>query len=214
MNPTTTSPHELPMGAERAGEADETTEREAEVARLTRELIETLGEDPSREGLVRTPERVARVWSELTEGYSQRLEDVVNGALFEAKGSEMVIVRDIEVMSLCEHHLLPWFGRAHVAYLPRKRIIGLSKIARVADVFARRLQVQERFTTQLAGAIDDVLDPWGVGVVVEARHMCMMMRGVEKAHSLTTTSSLLGKFSEDARTRSEFLSLISNRMTG
>lgn len=201
------------MSAERRAAGDG-PEREARIARLTRELIEALGEDPLREGLLRTPERVARVWTDLTKGYRQDLRKIVNGALFEAKGSEMVIVRDIEVMSLCEHHLLPWYGRAHVAYLPRKRIIGLSKIARVADVFARRLQVQERFTTEVAAAIDEVLDPWGVGVVVEARHMCMMMRGVEKAHSLTTTSSLIGKFAEDARTRAEFLSLISNRMSG
>jgi len=187
--------------------------REKRIARLTRELIEVLGEDPEREGLVRTPERVARVWTDLTRGYRATVPEVVNGALFDAKGSEMVIVRDVEVMSLCEHHLLPWYGRAHVAYLPKKQIIGLSKIARLADLFAHRLQVQERFTTQLASAVDEVLDPWGVGVVVEARHMCMMMRGVEKAHSLTTTSSLIGKFSEDPRTRSEFLSLISNRMS-
>jgi GTP cyclohydrolase I len=206
MKPKTTSRPEPPRGSEEA--------RERRIAELTRELLEHLGEDPTREGLVRTPERVARAWLDLTAGYGQTVEGVVNGAIFEAEGSEMVIVRDIEVMSLCEHHLLPWYGSAHVAYLPRKRIIGLSKIARIADLFARRLQVQERFTTQLATAVERVLDPWGVGVVVEARHMCMMMRGVEKGQSFTTTSSLLGKFSEDPRTRAEFLSLISNRLIG
>lgn len=203
MKPRTMSPPAAPSG-----------EREARIAALTRELIELLGEDPEREGLVRTPARVGRVWLDLTTGYAQNLDDVVNGALYEAHGSEMVVVRDIEVMSLCEHHLLPWYGRAHVAYLPRTRIIGLSKVARIADMFARRLQVQERFTTQLATALSEVLDPWGVGVVVEARHMCMMMRGVEKGQSYTTTSSLLGKFAEDPRTRAEFLSLIANRLSG
>ncbi len=192
---------------------DDRTPRETRIAELTAELLECLGEDPAREGLRATPTRVARAWRDLTKGYDQNLEDVVNGALFEAVGSEMVIVRDIEVMSLCEHHLLPFYGRAHIAYLPKERVIGLSKTARVLDMYARRLQVQERLTTQTADALDRVLEPHGVAVVIEARHMCMMMRGVEKAHSLTTTSSLVGKFKDDPATRAEFLSLISNRVS-
>jgi len=184
---------------------------EPRIEELTRELLTRIGEDPEREGLLHTPERVARTWTELTRGYRLELSAVVNGALFEAPGSEMVIVRDIEIVSLCEHHLLPFYGRCHVAYLPKKHVLGLSKVARITDMFARRLQVQERLTTQVAAAVEEVLDPWGVGVVIEARHMCMIMRGVEKAHSLTTTSSLLGKFKEDPATRAEFMSLISNR---
>jgi GTP cyclohydrolase I len=184
---------------------------EARIAELTRELLSRIGEDPTREGLARTPERVGRAWVEITRGYRQDVSTIVNGALFQAPGSEMVIVRDIELVSLCEHHLLPFYGRCHVAYLPNKSVVGLSKVARIVDVFARRLQVQERLTTEIAAAVDDVVDPWGVGVVIEARHMCMMMRGVEKVHSLTTTSSLLGKFKEDSATRAEFMSLISNR---
>ena len=185
---------------------------ESRIAELTHALLSELGEDPDREGLVRTPDRVARAWRDLTVGYRTNLDTVVNNAVFDAVGSEMVIVRDIEVMSLCEHHLLPFYGRAHVAYLPDKWVIGLSKIARIVDMFARRLQIQERITTETAAAIEEVLEPHGVAVVIEAHHMCMMMRGVEKAHSITTTSSLLGKFKEDAATRAEFLSLISNRV--
>jgi len=182
--------------------------------RLIEELLIALGEDTERQGLVRTPDRVARSWVELTQGYEQSLDDVVGHGIFDAMGSEMVVVRDIEVMSLCEHHLLPFYGRCHVAYLPKDRILGLSKVARIVDMFARRLQVQERLTTQIAAAIEEVLDPHGVGVVIEAKHMCMMMRGVEKAHSETATSSVLGKFREDPKTRAEFLSLVSSRIGG
>jgi GTP cyclohydrolase I len=181
------------------------------VTALTERLLTVMGEYPGRSGLVDTPSRVARSWRDLTVGYRQTLEEVVNGALFPAEGSEMVVVRDIELVSLCEHHLLPFHGRAHVAYLPSRQVIGLSKVARIVDMFARRLQVQERITTEVADALESVLDPIGVAVVVEARHMCMTMRGVGKAHSETATSVLRGPFRDDPATRSEFLSLISNR---
>ena len=192
----------------------EPTEQLPVLRRLIEELLIALGEDTERQGLVRTPDRVARSWVELTQGYEQSLDDVVGHGIFDAMGSEMVVVRDIEVMSLCEHHLLPFYGRCHVAYLPKDRILGLSKVARIVDMFARRLQVQERLTTQIAAAIEEVLDPHGVGVVIEAKHMCMMMRGVEKAHSETATSSVLGKFREDPKTRAEFLSLVPSRIGG
>lgn len=171
-------------------------------------LIRQLGEDPVRPGLRRTPERVVRSLRFLTAGYDEDLAHVVAGALFDEPYSEMVMVRDIEVYSLCEHHLLPFFGVAHVAYIPDGRIIGLSKLARVVDLFARRLQVQERLTTQIAEALDRVLEPLGVGVVVEASHLCMMMRGVQKQSSRTVTSSMRGTFLSDARTRMEFINLI------
>jgi GTP cyclohydrolase I len=178
---------------------------------LVRSLLGELGEDPDREGLLRTPSRVARSYRFLLSGYDQRLETLVNGAIFEEPYSEMVVVRDIEVYSLCEHHLLPFFGKAHVAYIPDGRILGLSKIARIVDMFARRLQVQERLTTEIADALQTVLAPQGVGVVIEATHLCMAMRGVEKQNSSAVTSSLTGCFRDDDKSRNEFLSLIGRR---
>ena len=172
-------------------------------------LLRELGEDPSREGLKSTPERVEKSLRFLTSGYMVNIEDLVNGALFEDKDTdEMVIVKDIDLYSLCEHHLLPFFGKCHVAYLPDGKIVGLSKIPRIVNAYARRLQVQEKLTTQIANCLQTTLQPKGVGVVIEAFHLCMAMRGVEKQNAYTTTSSMLGFFKEDARTRSEFLSLI------
>jgi GTP cyclohydrolase I len=175
---------------------------------LIRSLLTEIGEDPARPGLVQTPARVARSLRFLLSGYTLNLKDLVNGAIFEEPYSEMVVVRDIEVYSLCEHHLLPFFGKAHVAYLPNGRILGLSKIPRIVDMFARRLQVQERLTTQIGDALQDVLEPDGVGVIIEATHLCMAMRGVAKQNSVTVTSAMLGVFHTDARTRHEFLELI------
>jgi GTP cyclohydrolase I len=172
------------------------------------ELLEAIGEDPQREGLLKTPTRAARAFEFLTNGYRQSLDDVVNGAIFESDTSEIILVKDIELYSMCEHHLLPFIGRAHVAYIPQGKVIGLSKVARLVDVFARRLQIQENLTMQIADALMKTLHPSGVGVVVEAKHLCMMMRGVEKQNSSMTTSCLLGTFKEDARTRSEFFSLL------
>ena len=174
-------------------------------------LLAEVGEDPTREGLARTPERVARALRFLTGGYDTNIGEVVNDALFAVDSSEMVIVRDIDFYSLCEHHLLPFFGRCHVAYLPRARVIGLSKIPRLIEMFSRRLQVQERLTTQIASSLAEVLDPLGVGVVVEATHLCIRMRGVEKQNAFATTSAMLGSFRDDARTRMEFLELIGRR---
>jgi GTP cyclohydrolase I len=181
---------------------------EADTAALIENLLGRLGEDPTREGLLRTPDRVARSLDFLTSGYDQNIGQVLNGAIFEESYSEMVVVKDIELYSLCEHHLLPFFGRAHVAYVPDGRVVGLSKLPRLVDVFARRLQVQERLTTQIAGALDEVLLPQGVGVVIEAAHLCMMMRGVQKQNSQTITSSMRGVFLSDPRTRGEFLALL------
>jgi GTP cyclohydrolase I len=178
-----------------------------EVAALVREMLTGLGEDPERDGLRATPDRVARSLAYLTSGYEMDPRAVVGEALFEAEYDEMVTVH-LEVYSLCEHHLLPFFGRCHIAYLPSGKIVGLSKLARLAEVYSRRLQVQERLTTEIANAIDEVLEPKGVGVVIEAQHLCMMMRGVEKQHSSAVTSCMLGRFRTDARTRGEFLSLI------
>lgn len=177
---------------------------------LYAELITRLGEDPTRDGLVKTPERAAKAMSFLTKGYQEDAEEILRGALFDVEYDEMVIVRDIEVFSLCEHHMLPFFGKVHVAYIPKGKVIGLSKIARLVEVFARRLQVQERLTRQIADAIQDAIDPQGVGVVVEARHLCMMMRGVEKQNSSTVTSAMQGIFHQQ-NTRAEFLSLVQCR---
>lgn len=175
---------------------------------LIRELLSELGEDPSREGLQKTPLRVSQMYDFLTKGYHEDVKKVLNGAVFKEEYSEMVIVRDIDFFSLCEHHLIPFFGKVHVAYIPNGKIIGLSKIPRVVEVFSRRLQVQERMTQQIAQILYDYLNPQGVGVVIEARHLCMIMRGVEKQNSVATTSSMLGVFRDDVKTRSEFLTLI------
>jgi GTP cyclohydrolase IA len=182
-----------------------------DLARLVdayRELLDGIGEDLDREGLRRTPDRAARALEFLTQGYRQDICDVINDAVFESDASEIILVKDIELYSLCEHHLLPFIGRAHVAYIPNGIVIGLSKAARIVDVFARRLQIQENLTTQIAESLMGCLEPAGVAVVVEAKHLCMMMRGVEKQNSVMKTSCLLGVFKEDARTRSEFLSLL------
>lgn len=183
---------------------EETTER---VAEATKEVIDALGEDVDREGLHDTPERVAKSMQFLTQGYAQDPEEILSAALFEEDYSEIILVRDIELYSLCEHHMLPFFGKAHVGYIPNGKIVGLSKIPRVVDVFARRLQVQERLTLEIRDAIEDVLNPLGVAVVIEAQHMCMVMRGVEKQHSLTTTSAMSGEFMQES-TRHEFMRLI------
>jgi len=188
-------------------DVDEASIDDAGYAALVRQQLALLGEDPEREGLVRTPERVAKAMQFLTAGYEMTVEDVVGSALFEEHHENMVMVRDIELYSLCEHHMLPFFGKAHVAYIPNGRIVGLSKLPRIVEMFARRLQVQERLTDQVASAIDDVLAPRGVGVVIEAYHMCMMMRGVEKQNSRTITSALRGVFRDDGKTRDEFLRL-------
>jgi GTP cyclohydrolase I len=185
--------------------------RESDLERIAdayRGLLQGIGEDTDREGLRRTPDRAARALEFLTQGYRQNLDEIINGAVFESGASEIVLVKDIELYSLCEHHLLPFIGRAHVAYLPNGKVIGLSKVARIVDVFARRLQIQENLTTQIAESLMRCLEPSGVAVVVEAKHLCMMMRGVEKQNSVMKTSCLLGTFKEDARTRSEFLSLL------
>lgn len=175
---------------------------------LVRQMLTEIGEDPRREGLLKTPERVERCWKFLTRGYGQELKSVVNGALFKAESDDMVIVRDIEFFSMCEHHMLPFFGRCHVGYIPNGRIIGVSKVARIVDMFSRRLQVQERLTREISSALEEILNARGVGVVMEARHLCMQMRGVEKQNSVMTTSSMLGSFRRELATRNEFTRLI------
>ncbi|MBI4383508.1 MAG: GTP cyclohydrolase I FolE [Nitrospinae bacterium] len=185
-------------------------QRQIEVKELVKNMLIEMGEDPAREGLANTPERVERSMKYLTSGYWVNIDELVNDAVFTESYNEMVIVKDIEMFSLCEHHLLPFFGRCHVAYLPQGKIIGLSKIPRIVDAFSRRLQVQERLTTQIAECLNKILEPTGVAVVIEALHLCMSMRGVEKQNSYATTSSMLGSFKTDAITRSEFLSLIQN----
>ena len=175
---------------------------------LYSEIIRRLGEDPTRDGLMKTPERMEKSMTFLTHGYTQTVSQVLHNALFDVDYDEMVIVKDIEFFSLCEHHMLPFFGRAHVAYVPNGKVIGLSKMARVVDVYARRLQVQERLTRQISDAIEEAIAPQGVGVILEAQHLCMMMRGVEKQHSSTVTSAMLGVFKTQLQTRNEFLSLV------
>jgi GTP cyclohydrolase I len=178
---------------------------------LVQEMIVRLGEDPTREGLTNTPERVHRAYEFLTKGYQEDPEAMLKKALFTVDYDEMVIVKDVEMFSLCEHHMLPFFGKVHVAYIPNGKVIGLSKIPRLIEIFSRRLQIQERLTTQIAETIQQAIEPQGVGVVIEARHLCMMMRGVEKQHSAAVTSSMLGSFRQNQETRTEFLSLIRNR---
>lgn len=185
--------------------------RQESIADQIRKIIQIVGEDPNREGLRKTPERYEKAFKFLTSGYHQNVDNVLNGATFSVAYDEMVVVKDIEFFSLCEHHLLPFFGKAHVAYLPDKRVIGLSKIARVVNMFARRLQIQERMTSQIAKAIEDKIAPQGVGVIIEARHLCMQMRGVEKQHGSAVTSAMLGAFRHNKQTRDEFLALIRPR---
>jgi GTP cyclohydrolase I len=194
-----------------AHDLDAAPERNPEFEGIVHRMIELIGENPEREGLLKTPERVANSLTWLTRGYDLDVNDVVGDAVFEESHSSMVMVRDIEVYSLCEHHVLPFFGKAHVAYIPDGRIVGLSKLPRIVEVFARRLQVQERLTEQIAQAVEDVLNPKGVGVVIEAYHLCMMMRGVQKQNSQTVTSAVRGLFRSDPRTREEFLSLTQSR---
>jgi GTP cyclohydrolase I len=187
---------------------------ERSIVPQVREMLARLVEDPAREGLLRTPERVDQALKFLTGGYRADIQKVVNGALYEVKYDEMVVVRDIEFFSLCEHHLLPFFGKIHVAYLPRDKVIGLSKLPRIVDVFARRLQIQERLTQEVAQTIQEVVNPLGVGVICEARHFCMMMRGVEKQHSGAMTSAMLGAFRDRKETRDEFLALVNHKGNG
>jgi GTP cyclohydrolase IA len=181
------------------------------VADLVRKIIKIVGEDPEREGLRKTPERYEKALKFLTSGYHQNADSILNGATFSVCYDEMVVVKDIEFFSLCEHHLLPFFGKCHVAYLPNKRVIGLSKVARLVNMFARRLQIQERLTSQIAKAIEEKISPEGVGVIVEARHLCMQMRGVEKQHGQAVTSAMLGAFRQNKQTRDEFLSLVRSK---
>jgi GTP cyclohydrolase I len=181
------------------------------VASLVRKMITLIGEDPEREGLKKTPERYEKALKFLTSGYHQNVDHLLNGATFSVCYDEMVVVKDIEFFSLCEHHLLPFFGKAHVAYLPSKKVIGLSKVARLVNMFARRLQIQERMTSQIARAIEEKIAPQGVGVIIEARHLCMQMRGVEKQHGQAVTSAMLGAFRDNKQTRDEFLALVGKK---
>jgi GTP cyclohydrolase I len=187
--------------------------KEASTEEIYRELLRRMGEDPSRDGLIATPARVEKTMAFLTKGYHEDPNQLLRGALFDVEYDEMVIVKDVEMFSLCEHHMLPFFGKVHVAYIPKRKVVGLSKIARLVEVFARRLQVQERMTRQIADAIQDAIAPQGVGVVIEARHLCMMMRGIEKQNSSTVTSAMMGCFRQK-ETRSEFLSLVRSSGTG
>jgi GTP cyclohydrolase I len=182
------------------------------IEKCVKNLLDEIGEDSSREGLQKTPHRVAKAYEFFTQGYNKDIKKILNGAIFIEKYDEMVIVKDIDFYSMCEHHLLPFFGKMHIAYIPNGKIVGLSKIPRIVDVFAQRLQVQERMTQEIADTIEEYLNPRGVAVVAEGYHMCMMMRGVQKQNSITTTSAMHGTFTEDARTRSEFLNLISKKI--
>ena len=179
---------------------------------ITKNLLKEISENPDREGLLKTPYRVAKTWELFSKGYNQNLDDIINNAIFKENAKDMVIVRDIEFFSLCEHHLLPFFGKAHVGYIPNGKVIGLSKIPRIIDMFSRRLQVQERMTHQVAEVLQDVMNPIGVAVVMEGRHMCMQMRGVEKQNSFASTSAMLGQFRKSSETRSEFLSIINRTL--
>ena len=180
-----------------------------ELEKITKNLLDEIGEDSSREGLIKTPKRVAKSWKFLTKGYNTKIKEIVNGAIFNEKYDEMVTINNIDFYSICEHHLIPFFGKAHVAYIPNGKVVGLSKIPRIVEVFARRLQLQERMTQEIANTLNEVLSPKGVAVVLEAQHMCMQMRGVEKQNSHATTSFMTGLFREDERTRKEFLEIIS-----
>ena len=204
----------MALGASVKKMLDRTAVESATTQELLRELLVRLGEDPDRDGLLRTPERMQKALEYLTKGYRDDPETVLNGALFEVSYDEMVIVKDIEMFSLCEHHLLPFFGKVHVAYIPNGKVVGLSKIPRLVDIFSRRLQVQERLTVQIAETLQKAIQPQGVGVVIEARHLCVMMRGVEKQHSSAVTSHMLGSFRTSQNTREEFLSLIRNGKNG
>jgi GTP cyclohydrolase I len=184
------------------------------IAPLVREMIARLGEDPERNGLLKTPERVEQAMRFLTSGYRTNIDEIVNGAFYDVKYDEMVVVKDIEFFSMCEHHMLPFYGKMPVAYLPKNKVIGLSKIPRIVDAFARRLQIQERLTQEVAQTLQDLLDPVGVGVICEAKHFCMMMRGVEKQHSGAMTSAMLGVFRDRKKTRDEFLALVNHRSNG
>ena len=183
------------------------------VKSLVQELLVEIGEDPQREGLRRTPERVAKVWEFLTQGYRQDVAATINEAIFESEANNMIIARDIEIFSLCEHHLLPFYGRCHIGYIAGEKVLGISKLVRIMEMYARRLQIQERLTRQIAKAVRDAVDAEGVGVVIEAKHLCMVMRGVEKQNSVMTTSSVFGSFHDDEATRMEFLSLINRQVT-
>ncbi|HLI75889.1 MAG TPA: GTP cyclohydrolase I FolE [Acidobacteriaceae bacterium] len=200
--------HPGETAAVQAAHAEDLRLRDASLREIYAEILTRIGEDPARDGLVNTPKRIEKSMHFLTQGYRQTVEEVIHGALFDVDYDEMVIVRDIEFFSQCEHHLLPFFGRAHVAYVPQGKVIGLSKIPRIVDVFARRLQVQERLTRQVADAIEEAIQPQGVAVIMEAQHLCMMMRGVEKQRSKTVTSAMLGVFKTQMQTRTELLSLI------
>jgi len=189
------------------------SDRRADLEKTIKELLALVGEKPGREGLLQTPHRVAKSLEFLTSGYDHDINAILNGAIFTEKYDEMVIVKDIDFFSLCEHHMLPFFGKAHIAYIPNGKIVGLSKIPRVVEVFSRRLQVQERLTQQIAETLFQSLQPDGVGVVIEARHLCMMMRGVEKQNSVATTSAMLGSFRDDERTRNEFLKLVDSKLS-
>lgn len=184
------------------------------VEKLVRELLVEIGENPDREGLVKTPERVAKAWAFLTQGYRQTPSRVINGAVFESAVNNMIIARDIEIFSMCEHHMLPFYGRCHIGYIAKKKVLGISKLARIADCFAQRLQIQERLTEEIARSVMKAVGAEGVGVVMECRHLCMMMRGVEKQNSVMTTSTVLGRFLNDSATRNEFLSLIGRPLVG
>ena len=212
---TTKAPIEAPnsdhpgeTASQQARRAEPLTLKQASLGEIYAEILRRVGEDPARDGLVNTPKRIEKALEFLTRGYHQTVDEVIRGALFDVDYDEMVIVKDIEFYSQCEHHLLPFFGRAHVAYVPQGKVIGLSKIPRVVDVFARRLQVQERLTREIADAIDQAIRPQGVAVILEAQHLCMMMRGVEKQSSKTVTSAMLGVFKSQMQTRNEFLSLV------
>jgi len=192
---------------------DEKEQDARRIACHVREIIKLIGEDPNREGLRKTPERYEKALKFLTSGYHQNAENILNGATFSVAYDEIVVVKDIEFFSLCEHHLLPFFGKCHVAYLPNKRVIGLSKVARLVNMFARRLQIQERLTSQIAAAIQEKISPEGVGVIIEARHLCMQMRGVEKQHGQAVTSAMLGGFRHNKQTRDEFLALVRTKQS-